>query len=103
MYFTNSLNLNIIAKTYIFLLLALATLSVLANDSRIIATEVDTAANMLTPKIGWMVVKSENTALYIIKKKYWPLYLCLTVLVISILGLIVWIVRKIIKSRRKSK
>ena len=67
-----------------------------------IATEVDTAANMLTPKIGWMVVNHENMALYIIKK-HWPKYLCLTVLVISILGLIVWIVRKLIKSRRKSK
>lgn len=67
-----------------------------------IGAEVDTAANMLTPKIGWMVVKSENTALYIIKK-YWPRYLCLTVLVISILGLIVWIIRKVIKSRKKRK
>ena len=65
-----------------------------------IATQVDTAANMLTPKIGWMVVKSENITLYIIKK-HWPKFLCLTVLVISFLGLIVWIVRKVIKSRRK--
>ena len=34
-----------------------------------IGAEVDTAANMLTPKIGWMVVKSENTALYIIGQR----------------------------------
>ena len=73
-----------------------------------IATEVDTTARMLTPKIGWMVILSENkmktkdAALYTIQK-HWALPLCLTVLVISILGLIVWIVRKLIKSRRKSK
>lgn len=65
-----------------------------------IATEVDSAANMLTPKIGWMVVKSENVALYFIKK-HWPLFLCLTVVVVSILGLIVWIVRKVIRSLRR--
>ncbi len=64
-----------------------------------IATEVDSAANMLTPKIGWMVVKSENTYIHFIKK-HWPRFLCLAVLVISILGLIVWIVRKVIRSRR---
>ncbi len=65
-----------------------------------IATEVDSAANMLTPKIGWMVVKSENIKLYFIKK-HWPLFLCLTVVVVSILGLIVWIVRKVIRSLRR--
>ncbi len=72
-----------------------------------IATEVDTTARMLTPKIGWMAILSENkmktkdAAIYTIQK-HWALSLCLTVLVISILGLIVWIVRKLIKSRRKS-
>lgn len=65
-----------------------------------IATEVDSAANMLTPKIGWMVVKSENIKLYFIKK-HWPRFLCLTVVVVSILGLIVWIVRKVIRSLRR--
>jgi hypothetical protein len=67
-----------------------------------IATEVDSAANMLTPKIGWMVVKSENIKLYFIKE-HWPRYLCLAVVVVSILGLIVWIIRKVIKSRKKRK
>ncbi len=65
-----------------------------------IATQVDTAANMLTPKIGWMVVKSENIKLSFIKK-HWPRFLCLTVVVVSILGLIVWIVRKVIRSLRR--
>lgn len=65
-----------------------------------IATEVDSAANMLTPKIGWMVVKSENIKLYFIKK-HWPRFLCLAVVVVSILGLIVWIVRKVIRSLRR--
>ena len=73
-----------------------------------IGTEVDTTARMLTPKIGWMAIlcknkmKTKDAAVYTIQK-HWPLFLCLTVLVISILGLIVWIVRKLIKSRRKSK
>ncbi|MBQ6167485.1 MAG: DUF4419 domain-containing protein [Muribaculaceae bacterium] len=73
-----------------------------------IGTEVDTTARMLTPKIGWMAILCENkmktkdAALYTVQKQ-WVLSLCLTVLVISILGLIVWIVRKLIKSRRKSK
>lgn len=71
-----------------------------------IATEVDTTARMLTPKIGWMAILSENkmktkdAAIYTIQK-HWALSLCLTVLVISFLGLIVWIVRKLIKSRRR--
>ncbi len=65
-----------------------------------IATEVDSAANMLTPKIGWMVVKSENIKLSFIKE-HWPRFLCLTVVVVSILGLIVWIVRKVIRSHRR--
>ena len=70
-----------------------------------IATEVDTAANMLTPKIGWMAILSENkmetkdAAFYTIKK-YWVLSLCLTVMALSILG---FLGRKVIKSRRKSK
>lgn len=51
-----------------------------------IATQVDTAANMLTPKIGWMVVKSENTYLHGIKK-HWPRFLCLTVAVVVSCGL----------------
>ena len=63
-----------------------------------IATEVDSAANMLTPKIGWMVVKNSEI-LYIIKR-YWNLIMCLTVLLVPILGFWGW---KIIKSRRKSK
>ena len=71
-----------------------------------IATEVDTTARMLTPKIGWMVILSENkmkakdAALYTIIQKHWALPLCLTVLVISILGFLGW---KLIKSRRRSK
>ncbi len=62
-----------------------------------IATEVDSAANMLTPKIGWMVVNSSKT-LYTINR-YWRLILCLTALLVIILGLgfLGW---KIIKSRR---
>ena len=70
-----------------------------------VATEVDTTARMLTPKIGWMAILSENkmkpkdAALYTVQK-HWGLSLCLTVLVISILGFLGWI---IIKSRRKSK
>lgn len=65
-----------------------------------IATEVDSAANMLTPKIGWMVVKNSDT-LYIINR-YWRLILCLTALLVIIFGLgfLGW---KIIKSRRKTK
>lgn len=50
-----------------------------------IATQVDTAANMLTPKIGWMVVKSENTYLHVIKK-HWPRFLCLMVVVVVSCG-----------------
>ncbi len=70
-----------------------------------IATEVDTTARMLTPKIGWMAILSENkmktkdAALYTVQK-HWALSLCLAVLVISLLGFLGW---KIIKSRRKSK
>ena len=73
-----------------------------------IGTEVDTTARMLTPKIGWMALlcenkmKTEDAALYTVQK-HWVLSLCLTVLALSILGLIVWIVRKVIKSRKKSK
>ena len=74
-----------------------------------IGTEVDTAANMLTPKIGWMALggpsvipKNSKAYLYAIKthKTLWILSLCLTVLVILIFGLLG---RKLIKSRRKSK
>ena len=71
-----------------------------------IGTEVDTAANMLTPKIGWMALggpsvipKNSKAYLYAIKT-HWILFLCLTVLVILIFGLLG---RKLIKSRRKSK
>ena len=70
-----------------------------------IATEVDTTARMLTPKIGWMAVLSENkmktkdAAFYTIKK-HWGLSLCLTVLALSILGFLGW---KVIKSRSKAK
>ena len=70
-----------------------------------IATEVDTTARMLTPKIGWMAILSENkmktkdAALYTVQK-HWPLFLCLTVLALSILGFLGW---KIIKSRKKRK
>lgn len=70
-----------------------------------IGTEVDTTARMLTPKIGWMAIlcknkmKTKDAAIYTIQK-HWPLFLCLTVLVLSILG---FLGRKLIKSRRKSK
>ena len=72
-----------------------------------IGTEVDTTARMLTPKIGWMAILSENKMEtkdaviynYIIQKR-WPLFLCLTVLLVIIFGLLGW---KIIKSRRKAK
>ena len=71
-----------------------------------IGTEVDTAANMLTPKIGWMalegpsVIPKNNKAYLYAIKKHWPLSLCLAVLALSIL---VFLGRKVIKSRRKSK
>lgn len=70
-----------------------------------IATEVDTTARMLTPKIGWMAILSENkmkakdATLYTVQK-HWALCLCLAVLALSIL---VFLGRKVIKSRRKSK
>ena len=70
-----------------------------------IGTEVDTTARMLTPKIGWMAIlcknkmKTKDAAVYTIQK-HRPLFLCLTVLVLSILG---FLGRKLIKSRRKSK
>ena len=72
-----------------------------------IGTEVDTTARMLTPKIGWMAILSENKMktkdavmyIYIIQKR-WPLFLCLTVLALSILG---FLGKKVIKSRRKTK
>ena len=70
-----------------------------------IGTEVDTTARMLTPKIGWMAILSENkmktkdAALYTVQK-HWPLFLCLMVLALSILGFLGW---KIIKSRKKRK
>ena len=98
-YGTSSVESEIVRVEFKYNLLGLASFP-MELWAGFIATEVDTTARMLTPKIGWMVVKSENTALYIIKK-HWPRYLCLTVLVISILGLIVWIVRKKIKSRKK--
>ena len=70
-----------------------------------IATEVDTAANMLIPKIGWMVVlnndkwERKEALLYTIMK-HWALFLCLTVLALSILG---FLGRKVIKSRKRRK
>ena len=71
-----------------------------------IGTEVDTAANMLTPKIGWMALKGpsdnpKNSKAYLYAvKKNWALSLCLTVMVISLIAFLGW---KIIKSRRKAK
>lgn len=100
-YGTSSVESEIVRVEFKYNLLGLASFP-MELWAGFIATEVDTTARMLTPKIGWMVVKSENTALYIIKK-HWPRYLCLTVVVISILGLIVWIIRKVIKSRKKRK
>ena len=70
-----------------------------------IATEVDTAANMLIPKIGWMVVLNDDKwerkeALLYTIMKHWALFLCLIVLLVSILG---FLGRKVIKSRKKRK
>ena len=70
-----------------------------------IATEVDTTARMLTPKIGWMAILSENkmedkdAALYTVQK-HWTLSLCIAVLVLSILGFLGW---KIIKACKRAK
>ena len=70
-----------------------------------IATEVDTTARMLTPKIGWMAILSENkmedkdAALYTVQK-HWALSLCIAVLVLSILGFLGW---KIIKACKRAK
>ena len=70
-----------------------------------IGTEVDTTARMLTPKIGWMAIlcknkmKTKDAAVYTIQK-HRLLFLCIAVLVLSILG---FLGRKLIKSRRKSK
>jgi hypothetical protein len=71
-----------------------------------IGIEVDTAANMLTPKIGWMALKGQsvipkNSKAYLYAvNTHRGLSLGLLVLAVLIFGLLG---RKIIKSRKKGK
>ena len=103
-YGTSSVESEIVRVEFKYNLLGLASFP-MELWAGFIATEVDTTARMLTPKIGWMAILSENkmktkdAALYTVQK-HWPLFLCLTVLALSILGFLGW---KIIKSRKKSK